>query len=215
MIRRKNRRSIANRPAQEISARARVSRRNLQYQSLERREVLSAVSFVEGGTVTVEAGDEPNQIVAYANKEENLLVIEVDELVLTFPDDQIRQIHIFGNGGDDSIGIRDSVTQTTLLDGGDGRDTIIGSQQHDVIVGGPGNDRLSGRGGADRIDGGAGNDAIAGGDGDDGIQGGIGSDNIRGGAGNDTILGDPSVSVTPDDVEPDVVSLGDATASRR
>ncbi len=176
--------------------------------------MLSAVSFVEGGVLTIQADDEPNEIAAWANKETNTLVIQVDETVLEFTDSDVRHINIFGNGGDDSIGIRDSVTQTTSLDGGNGHDTIVGSQQHDVIVGGPGNDRLSGRGGADRIDGGAGNDAIAGGDGDDGIQGGIGSDNIRGGAGNDKILGDPSVSVAPNDVEPDELSLGDATAQR-
>ena len=51
MTRRKNRRSIATGPAQKASKRGRVSRRNLRYQSLERREVLSALSLVEGGVL--------------------------------------------------------------------------------------------------------------------------------------------------------------------
>jgi Ca2+-binding RTX toxin-like protein len=159
-------------------------------QSLEARQVLSAMSLLDGGVLTIQADDEPNQIVAWANKETDTLVIKVDETEFEFTDSLVRRIEIFGNGGGDTIGIRDSVTQSTRLDGGLGPDTIVGSQQADVIVGGPGNDRLSGRGGNDRIDGGLGSDAIAGGEGSDAIQGGVGSDHIDGGAGDDRILGD-------------------------
>ncbi len=184
-------------------------------QSLEDRQVLSAISLLDGGVLTIQADDEPNQIVAWANKETDTLVIQVDDTQLEFTDSLVRRIDIFGNGGGDTIGIRDSVTQPTQLDGGNGADTIVGSQQADVIVGGPGNDRLSGRGGNDRIDGGLGNDAIAGGEGSDAIQGGVGSDHIAGGTGNDRILGDVQTSdddrAEDDGAEDDGdVSLADA-----
>ena len=46
------------------------------------------------------------------------------------------------------------------IDGGGGRDTIIGTAADDVIVGGHGADRLDGRGGNDRITGGSGADTF-------------------------------------------------------
>ena len=98
MIRSKIRRSIVSRTTREISAKAQDSRRKLRYQALERREVLSAVSFVEGGVLTIQADDEPNEIVAWTDKEANTLVIQVDETTLEFTDSDIEQINIFGNG---------------------------------------------------------------------------------------------------------------------
>ena len=174
MSTRKSVRRISRRVSTRAASDGRRSfKRSLCMQSLEDRRVLSAVSLLEGGVLTIQADDEPNQIVAWANKDTDTLVIQVDETKLEFTDSLVRRIDIFGNGGGDTIGIRDSVTQPTVLDGGNGADTIVGSQQSDVIVGGPGNDRLSGRGGSDRIDGGLGNDAIGGGEGSDAIKEGL------------------------------------------
>ncbi len=192
--------------SRKISSRNK-SRRSLFCQLLEPRMVLSAVALVESGVVTVNADDEANEIAAFANEETDTLTITVDQTEFQFANSQVRQIRIFGNGGDDSIGIRDSVRQTTVLDGGDGNDTIIGSQQRDAISGGNGADRIAGRGGNDRINGGNGNDAIDGGDGDDAIAGGNGGDLIRGGSGDDKIQGDP---VEHGDVDTDELPLADA-----
>ena len=154
-----------------------------------------AASILDGGTVTVRAGDADNEIGVWANRETNKLFIKVDDTTFEFDNNLVSHINIFAEGGNDSIGIRNSVTQTTMLDGGDGNDRIVGSQQRDVILGGRGNDRIDGRNGNDRIDAGAGNDHAQGGNGDDGLQGGIGDDTLHGGAGNDTILGDPPMPV--------------------
>ena len=88
----------------------------------------------------------------------------------------------------------------TLIDtqsdhGGDGDDTITGSDQADALRGGAGHDVLYGRGGQDTLDGETGNDHIygqspsGGPDGADVINGGDGSDYLQGNAGNDTIDG--------------------------
>ena len=104
---------------------------------------------------------------------------------------------------------------SSILVGGEGIDSILGSIRSDVISGGLGGDTLLGLGGddtiygevengvgadeTDKIDGGTGNDEIwgnngndliAGGDGNDTIHGGRGDDRLTGNEGNDRIFGD-------------------------
>jgi Ca2+-binding RTX toxin-like protein len=55
----------------------------------------------------------------------------------------------------------------TLIDGGDGNDTILGSAANDTMAGGSGNDTLTGGVGEDVLDGGTGSDSLAGGLGND------------------------------------------------
>ncbi|MBM79750.1 MAG: hypothetical protein CMJ78_04040 [Planctomycetaceae bacterium] len=92
--------------------------------------------------------------------------------------------------------------------GGQGRDTLIGSALNDTLRGGAhrdslsgndGDDNLQGQGGADTIVGGAGNDRLDGdegndrlsaGAGDDLVFGGTGGDSMGGGSGNDTLMGE-------------------------
>jgi Ca2+-binding RTX toxin-like protein len=56
------------------------------------------------------------------------------------------------NGDDvvDASQVRDRLT-TTILDGGPGDDTLLGSPFHDAINGGKGRDRLEGNAGNDQI----------------------------------------------------------------
>ena len=88
----------------------------------------------------------------------------------------------------------------TILDGGLGADTIIGSggndsitgglgSDNDYLAGGWGNDTLAGGAGNDTLDGGVGNDRLLGGDGNDRLLGGDGNDTLDGGLGIDTIDG--------------------------
>jgi len=132
------------------------------------------------------------------------------------------------NGGDASLSTdisggagNDDITVTGLsrsvINGGDGDDTIEGGNGFDEIRGGFGNDDIRGRNdndriygddgedilngdnGADQLWGGEGNDTINGGNdndrlhgenGDDTIRGGNGDDRVWAGAGNDIIDGD-------------------------
>lgn len=75
-----------------------------------------------------------------------------------------------------------------VVDGGFGRDRLVGTKAADDMSGGSGSDRLSGEGGRDRLDGGSGNDRVEGGGGDDRLDGGDGDDRVYGGSGDDFIV---------------------------
>jgi hypothetical protein len=60
-----------------------------------------------------------------------------------------------------------SAAFAVLREGGNGADTLVGTQQNDTLRGGNGPDTLIGLGGDDRLNGGRGNDTCRGGAGDD------------------------------------------------
>ena len=70
----------------------------------------------------------------------------------------------------------------TILNGGNGNDTLNGGDGNDTLDGGNGNDTLNG---------GAGDDTLFGGRGDDTVVGGKGTDTAFLGAGNDTFVWNP------------------------
>jgi Ca2+-binding RTX toxin-like protein len=70
----------------------------------------------------------------------------------------------------------------TILNGGNGNDTLNGGDGNDTLDGGNGNDTLNG---------GAGDDTLFGGRGDDTVVGGQGTDTAFLGAGNDTFIWNP------------------------
>ena len=102
---------------------------------------------------------------------------------------------INAGGGNDRV---QGSSETDIINGGAGRDTlqgkggndkINGGAGDDIVRGGVGRDTLNGNGGADKIDGGAGNDIIRGGGGADELKGNGGADRMIGGARNDTLKG--------------------------
>ena len=92
----------------------------------------------------------------------------------------------------------------TILNGGPGDDTLVGTEHTQSVFLGDGNDSfvtgfglagepgvfVDGGEGNDTVTTAAGNDEIHGGPGDDLLSGGDGNDTIFGGAGNDVLLGD-------------------------
>ena len=120
----------------------------------------------------------------------------------TFARAAFASILVQGGAGNDTILISDvngvfTDTHVTVLDGGDGNDTITGGAGgealsgglgDDILNGGAGNDTLIGGPGADTLTGGPGVDPNLGGDGDDLIiwNPGDGSETVDGEAGNDT-----------------------------
>lgn len=100
---------------------------------------------------------------------------------------------IFGNGGANVINFQISPSASMsfsgmpYVDGGDGADTITGTNGVDDLRGGAGNDTLFGLGGVDTLHGNAGDDSLNGGDGVDYLYGDAGLDTITTGAGRDIV----------------------------
>ncbi len=75
-----------------------------------------------------------------------------------------------------SDGAATSEVTITVFNGGNGVDTISGTDGADMIFGGNGNDTLDGKGGSDLLCGGNGDDTLSGGAGADALDGGRGTD---------------------------------------
>ena len=154
---------------------------------------------------------------------ESVIVVKVNNQRSEFDANGVKSLVMQGGGGNDSLEVLHYLTfdgimfdrgagsdflglPATIL-GGDGRDTIAGSDGNSLIDGGGGSDRIigrygndliTGRGGNDYIEGGHGRDTLIGNDGNDLLSGGSannvlygspGNDTLSGGAGNDVLLG--------------------------
>src|SRR5262245_22232988 len=124
----------------------------------------------------------------------------------------IFRVRLFGNGGNDLLAtdasessVQDGGTGKDTLTGGAGNDTLTGGPGQDVLFGGidtypdftfnvlfggPGNDLLVGGTAPNTMYGDAGNDALNGGPLGDAMYGGAGSDALSGAGGNDILYGD-------------------------
>ncbi len=108
-----------------------------------------------------------------------------------------KKITANGAAGNDYMNFKLS-RKSNKLNGNNGNDTIYGGRTADTINGGAGkdyligfngNDKIYGCGGNDKIKCGAGADYVSAGSGNDLIYGNAGNDKIVGGTGNDTIYG--------------------------
>lgn len=111
------------------------------------------------------------------------------ELPASEPDDEdlgpIGGSQHGGDGNDTIIG----TDRDDDLSGGGGDDLIYGGNGNDHLAGNEGDDELHGDNGDDELDGGAGNDNLYGGNGNDLAYGGEGNDGVFGGAGTDELYG--------------------------
>ncbi len=111
---------------------------------------------------------------------------------------------VHGDGGNDllvgdptgaSVRMAASLqTQTAsndILDGGAGKDVVLGRLGDDTAIGGTGNDYVDGDLGNDSLDGSVGNDAIRGDEGNDKLKGGPGKDALEGNLGKNGYDGGP------------------------
>jgi Ca2+-binding RTX toxin-like protein len=78
---------------------------------------------------------------------------------------------------------------SSLLQGTEADDNIVGFDSDDVIEGLGGNDVIDGQDGDDTLLGGLGDDNLKGGRGNDIVEGGNGNDTLDGGDGNDVLIG--------------------------
>jgi Ca2+-binding RTX toxin-like protein len=80
----------------------------------------------------------------------------------------LGRVVVSSGGGDDRIDLSIlSSKQSSLIDGGDGNDSVIGGAGTDIVMGGFGDDQLNGSDGDNALIGGAGADLLVGGRGSD------------------------------------------------
>ncbi len=104
----------------------------------------------------------------------------------------VNTVHIVGGRKADTITIDQSVSNfniNTIIDGGNGADTITAGNENDTIYGGWGNDVITSGQGNDIVHGGRGSDSITAGDGNDTLWGERGEDTLVAGNGNDVLGG--------------------------
>ena len=166
-------------------------------ESLEPRCLLAVTPILINGTellVQLEAGD---NVVIQSDPAGKLAVLSSGLVVNGNPDiltADITSIMIMGGDGSNLIDLTGvtaadfDVALTITVNGGDGGDTIFGSEFADSLVGGNGADSITGALANDTLEGSNGNDTLSGGVGDDSILGGDGADSITGDVGNDTVI---------------------------
>jgi len=168
-------------------------------EQLEQRFAL-AVTFATGTwTITgdADAADLDDTIIVDRNpaNTRQLRAIVNGVVVGTRLESTVKVLRISGGRGDDAITIDvpGNTRLRTVLNGGDGNDSILGGDGNDVISGGTGDDTLNGGNGNDSIWGGRGADSLVGGTGDDSLFGDAGVDTLRGGAGRNSLDGGAGV----------------------
>jgi Ca2+-binding RTX toxin-like protein len=144
-------------------------------------EVNQVTMFASGDRLEVQYGGSSTSVVPPCT--------QGDAHHVSCPKAGVTQVHLVLGDLDDSADFDGSFPPIgSVVEGGDGKDTLEGTFQHDTLDGGTGNDSL---------DAGAGDDTVNGGEGDDSLDGGSnqysdgsqldGADTYSGGAGLDTI----------------------------
>jgi Ca2+-binding RTX toxin-like protein len=106
-----------------------------------------------------------------------------DGFVRSFSPSIVQSISVTGGAGNDLITIDPAITLPSVIQGGEGDDTLNGGSGKDRIEGGPGADEILGNGGRDALFGNDGNDTLSGGSRNDTLDGGTGADSLVGSAG--------------------------------
>ena len=164
---------------------------------LEPRCLLAVTPILINNTDLIVQLESSDDVVIQSNSAGKLEVLSSGVVVNGNPDILTANItSIMVNGGDGANRIDLTLVTTAdfapnlpiTVNGGDGSDTILGSEFADSLVGGNGADSITGGLSNDTLDGSNGNDTLSGGVGNDSILGGDGADSIHGDTGNDTVI---------------------------
>ncbi len=141
----------------------------------------------DGSTITfyTSGGDLMNAIPDGCAQDENW----PEEVVNCTSPSAVRVV--LGDGDDNGVA-SDDLEVPIVLDGGAGRDDLLGNLGANTLHGGAGDDKING---------GPGDDVLRGGDGADDLQGKAGRDQLDGGAGNDLLHPDGYEGASADVVD--------------
>src|SRR5262245_3168588 len=176
------------------------TRRLLEVEMLESRDLLTANAVLAGTVLVVNGGPFNDNITVTRDVSTNqLVVLDYGTEVARFDSAAVTNIVVNAGAGEDKVLIDSPVTQNAILNGDGGLqrfqlggDVLIYRGQGTAIINaGPGNSQLLGGPNNDILNGGAGNDILSGGPGSDLLTGGPGRDRFFGHRLTDTIT-DPT-----------------------
>ena len=157
-------------------------------ETLEDRQLMSAVTF-ENGVLTLTGNqDSANRLMVTFNESSNTIWAVATSHSQTVSLDEVTEIKVIGGNEHDFISIDPHLQVPTYIEGRGGNDTILTGGGNDTVYAGGGNDVVNTRGG---------DNLISGGRGDDTLNGGSGTDTLLGGHGHDTINASPDRNPTP------------------
>ena len=183
------------RPSQEARLRRAV------VDELEQRRLLSC--SISSGVVTCNGTSGMDGIRVYQINGVSFNTIYIDingsDPDWNYDTANVTRVDIFAGDDDDTITVEGSdtgivfgqhaVSETVVIYGEDGNDSVYGGDGSESMYGGNGIDSLTGYDGADFIYGESGNDEFHGGDGNDWMYGGGDEDELFGESGNDHLNG--------------------------
>jgi Ca2+-binding RTX toxin-like protein len=179
-------------------------------EGLESRRLFAAVmSLAEDGVLTITLNPGPDRVRVLQHPGSTM----VDVIVRREPFrqfDGVTAVHINGLGGPDVMYLGGNMTIPAVMDGGPGRDVLMGAMGNDRLDGGVGNDYIDGGPGDDVLIGGIHDDILVGRDGNDSLDGGAGRDRLTGGAGNDTLTGGAAADRLDGGAGDDIINGGAA-----
>lgn len=120
-----------------------------------------AVIVDTSGVVRIGGTPGDDVIIVTSTADGQNLEVTLNGVVHQIPMAGLTEVRAWGRDGNDHIELID-LALTSMLDGGDGDDEVIGAHGSDLIFGGLGNDTLTGASGNDFLIGGAGSDRIVG-----------------------------------------------------
>jgi RTX calcium-binding nonapeptide repeat (4 copies) len=123
--------------------------------------------------LSIEGRSSRDRVVISLASSGQLLRVDFNGKISTFPTSQVARILIFGRDGNDELRLESNVNVPALIDGGDGADVIKGGAAADILLGQAGDDQVYGFGGRDLLIGGNGKDTEYGGADDDLLVGGL------------------------------------------
>ena len=176
---------------------------------LEPRRLMSA-SLSDSGVLYVYGTNNADSISVTRLHGSDTLALNDNGVITHFSPDDITQIRVYGQAGNDSILAQNAVAKPLYLYGSDGNDTLRGGGSDDHLFGQNGNDSLEGLNANDYLSGGTGTDTVdfssATADltitlDDVANDSGVGVDdvrsdveNVKGGYGDDRLYGSPAAN---------------------